>query len=344
MNASITRTVLFVLVLATGCAPAGNRADTASAPTESPAPTSTDRTAPNDEATNTSIAEAPAPPREDEDGQDPGTRLEVSPPAEEPAVPGFDVVAPGNGEPTSPGDIVLLSWEMVAFDTGQVVESTATDFGGPIPIEVGGGEVPAVLDEAITGQPIGTRLDVRFPAGMSDLPEYFDPASAYVLAVELVEKLDIDQQTAPPETSTPTTASSPSTTVPVQELGLLVSTNGPLTATPPADAPLPRTSSFDVVTAGSGPVALEGDVVAIAYLIVSWTTGEVVKSATEETGGPETIVLGELDVPRYLESAVFRQPAGTRLQVVYEPGLPDLPEGLSQTDGYLLAVDIIGIN
>ena len=77
-------------------------------------------------------------------------------------------------------------------------------------------------------------------------------------------------------------------------------------------------------------------------MVVSWTTSEVVYSSDAVSGGPESIVLGDRDVPRYLEQALFRQPVGSRIQVVYAPDLFDLPEGLSPEDAFVLAVDIIG--
>ncbi|MEM7338587.1 MAG: hypothetical protein AAF467_08070 [Actinomycetota bacterium] len=263
---------------------------------------------------------------------DDSPELEVSIPDDEPTEAAVEVVEAGTGVEVGTGDVVLTAWEMVAFRSGEVVESTTKDFGGPVPIEIGAGQVPAALDEALAGQTIGTRLDVQFPVGMPDLPDYLDSEEAYVLSVEIVDLAPEPEQAAPTTTAPP---------APADDGGLLVPDSGDLRATPPSGAGPPTRNSFTVVSAGAGSPVAEGDTVELDYVMVSWSTGAEVLSTAADFGGTQTIVLGERTVPRFLESAIFQQPVGSRVQVVYAPDLFDLPEGLDRTDGYVVAVDIV---
>ncbi|MEM9650904.1 MAG: hypothetical protein AAGA65_02335 [Actinomycetota bacterium] len=273
------------------------------------------------------------------DSQPPTTsRLAVDLPEEEPEAAGFIVIEQGSGVVLASGDVVLMAWEMVAFDTGETVESTA-DFGGPVPIELGSGAVPAALDEAVIGQPVGSQLQVRFPAGMPDLPEYLDAGRAYILAVDLVELFDPDLAAAPTTTAAD---ARPTTTSPPGEVTAFVRPDGPLAVDLPVDAPLPARNSHQVVSVGSGDPVLEGDTVQLDYVKVSWTSGEIVWSTSDQPAGTESIVLGRREVPRILENAIFQQPVGSRVQVVYAPDLPDLPVGFDPEDAYVIAVDIVG--
>lgn len=262
--------------------------------------------------------------------------LAVELPEVEPIEAGFEVVALGTGPAVTDGDVVFLAWEMVAFDTGETVESTTADFGGPVPIEIGAGAVPRALDAAVAGQPIGTTLQVEFPIGMGDLPGYLDPTRAYVVRVHLVELAEPEENTI----STTTLEPRPTTTV-AGPIRVVVAATGPLAVDWPGSDELPAANSVDVVSSGAGRLTEEGDELRLDYLVVSWTTGEVVWSTADRLGGPRQVTLGAREIPRLLESAVFRQPVGTRLQVVYAPGLPDLPPELPADDAYVVAVDIL---
>ncbi len=281
------------------------------------------------------------------------TNLTVTLPEEEPDRAESRIVAEGSGEIVEPEDTVYLAWEMVNFDTGAVVESTEADLGGPALIPLGFGAIPSALEDAVTGQPVGTRLEVLFPAGLDDLPPQFDRDQAHVLAVEIVSIVDFDEPTpttqAANEATTSTTNAGPATTArpttttprPTVIDGVFVPAEGPLGATAPTNAAPPDRNTSQVVSRGSGPALQEGDTVTIEYVMVSWSSGVVVKSTEQDLGGPQTIVLGEATVPRNLESAIFRQPVGSRVQVIYAPDLFDLPDGLDRTDAYIVAVDII---
>ncbi len=269
----------------------------------------------------------------------PSPELSVALPADEPLEASSEVAETGTGPPVGVGDAIYLAWEMMSFGTGEIVESTEA-FGGPVQIVVGAKSVPAALEEALIGQTVGTRLHVEFPAGMADLPPYLDDTVAYVLTVQIVQLADdgsVDGQAA----QTSPDPDRPTTTSPDGSVGLLVSADGPLMASPDPERPPPARNSFEVITAGDGRVVVEGDTVRVSYVTVSWTTGDVVGSTDDDAGGPQTIVLGDLSLPRLMESAIFEQRVGSRIQIVFAPDLPDLPQGLSPDDAYIVALDIL---
>ena len=266
------------------------------------------------------------------DGED-----ETSPPT----TGSVEVIEVGDGPAVTEGDWVLLGWEMAAWSTEEVVESTTDDFGGPVPVQLGSGRIPVALDAAVTDQTVGSRLQVVFERGMVDLPPVFDADDAYVLEVEIVDQIDEEDVAegfgAPDETS----QAAPTTVAP--STGPSVPTEGPLSASVPTGTPLPSQNSFAAVRGGDGPAADEGDTLLIDYVMVSWSTGEVVASSAEDDDGPISIVLGDIEVPRVMESALFGQSAGSRIQVIYAPDLFDLPEGLDADDAYLVAVDLLEV-
>lgn len=106
---------------------------------------------------------------------------------------------------------------------------------------------------------------------------------------------------------------------------------------------LPATSSSETVKRGPGTAVVVGDLVDINYEMVSWTTGEVVESTRNDFGGPLTVLLGAGDVPMTLEAAILGTSVRSRLMVVFEPNLIDLPTYLDPNDAYLLAVDIVRV-
>lgn len=349
----ITCTAALFLLAACGGSDADDAADTSTEVSTTMVSTDDDGDGAATDTADTSDDDADTDDEDDEDGESDvegedeaadaveSPELEVNLPDDEPEEAGVEVLVVGDGPTVEVGDIALVAWEMVAFGTGEVVESTAADYGGPIPLQIGSGQVPSALDDALVGQTVGTRLDVQFPVGMADLPDQFDSDQAYVLTVQIVDLLDETDLSPPPET--PSEQASPTTTAPAPtETGTdePVPATGPLRATPPAGAAVPARNSYEAVVEGDGAAAGEGDTVRIEYVMVAWDSGEVVRSTD---GGPQSIVLGDQQVPRFLENAIFGYGAGTRLQVIYAPDLPDLPQGLPRQDAYLVAVDIVSV-
>ena len=95
----------------------------------------------------------------------------------------------GSGRIIQAEDEVLIEYVMYGWNSKELVESTE-DFGGPLDIILGQGYVPVALEQALVGQPIGSRILVIFPANMPDLPGYFDASDGYVLVVDIVGSLE----------------------------------------------------------------------------------------------------------------------------------------------------------
>ncbi len=98
----------------------------------------------------------------------------------------YAVLRVGDGLVKNDADTATISYVMYGWNVNALVEST-DEFGGPFEIELGEGYVPVALEQAIVGQPVGSRLLVVFPANMDDLPSYFDASDGYVLVVDIVD-------------------------------------------------------------------------------------------------------------------------------------------------------------
>ena len=92
----------------------------------------------------------------------------------------------GTGSVVQFGDPVVLRYSMYNWSMGELVETTDA-FDEPVAIQAGVTEgVPDYLSKSLLGRNIGDRIQVIFEPGMEDLPDYLDPANAYVLVVDLL--------------------------------------------------------------------------------------------------------------------------------------------------------------
>lgn len=115
--------------------------------------------------------------------------------------------------------------------------------------------------------------------------------------------------------------------------------NGALTAIP--TGPVPEFSARRTVQAGSGSVVGYGDPVVLSYNMYSWTTGELVES-TSSFDEPVTVRAGVADgIPDYLSNSLLGRNIGDKIQIIFEPGMEDLPEYLDPTDAYVVVLDLI---
>lgn len=73
----------------------------------------------------------------------------------------------------------------------------------------------------------------------------------------------------------------------------------------------------------------------------SWATGELVESTDEFDEAMTDNAGAQSGVPAYLSNSVLGRNVGDRLQVVFQPGMEDLPEYLDDTDAYVLVLDMI---
>lgn len=110
------------------------------------------------------------------------------------------------------------------------------------------------------------------------------------------------------------------------------------------DVPLPSISTRRELQAGSGDLSQIGDQVIFNYDMFSWSTGKLVESTTALDDNNLIITLGSLatgnQVPKVLHNALLNRRKGSRIQVVFEHHMNDLPDYLNPHDSYVLVVDV----
>lgn len=111
--------------------------------------------------------------------------------------------------------------------------------------------------------------------------------------------------------------------------------------------PIPSRSARRQLKAGDGALAKAGDQVRFRYDMFSWSTGELVETSGADVVEGLSITLGDTvegnQVPLVLHNALYNRRVGSRIQVVFEQGLDDLPSYLNPNDGYVLVVDVEGV-
>jgi hypothetical protein len=121
----------------------------------------------------------------DDDGNNVSMSIPAGPPPEFPA---RRTLSTGNGQVVGFGDPVILKYDMFAWSTGELVESSS-QFAESYTVLAGKADdfpVPEYLTRSLLGRSLGDRMQVILPVGTEDLPEYLDTTDAYVLVVELL--------------------------------------------------------------------------------------------------------------------------------------------------------------
>jgi len=88
---------------------------------------------------------------------------------EEPTSPQFATLVQGEGEQVRPGSYIVANYKAVHWD-GSVFESTWPTGTAPFETQVGTGQLPSALDEALKDQTVGSQILVVAPpsAGYAD--------------------------------------------------------------------------------------------------------------------------------------------------------------------------------
>lgn len=107
-----------------------------------------------------------------------------------------------------------------------------------------------------------------------------------------------------------------------------------------ADEPIPSRSDRRMLTVGDGPEVGLGDKIQVSYDMFSWANGELIESTRQFENQSLALTLGDQQVPNELQNALLNQTIGSRVQVVFEKNLSDLPDYMNEHDGYVLIVDI----
>jgi len=115
--------------------------------------------------------------------------------------------------------------------------------------------------------------------------------------------------------------------------------NGTL-STIPAGAK-PAFPARRTLATGNGSVVEFGDPVVLSYSMYSWSTGELVET-TDDFEDPFTVHAGITDgIPDYLSNSLLGRNIGDKMQIIFQPGMEDLPEYLDSEDAYVVVLDLI---
>jgi len=119
----------------------------------------------------------------------------------------------------------------------------------------------------------------------------------------------------------------------------IAAANGALEVLPAG--PLPLFPARRTLTTGTGGTVEFGDPVVLSYEIYSWSTGELIES-TAEFDEPVTVRAGVTEgIPDYLSNSLLGRNIGDRMQIIFQPGMEDLPVYLDSTDAYVVVLDLI---
>jgi hypothetical protein len=90
------------------------------------------------------------------------------------------IVTPGKAAPIArAGDVVVVSYQLLAWDTGEVAD--ATPAGEPVQSVLGSTELPTAISDALIGSTAGSQRIALFPAGTPGMPTYIPDDIAYLL-------------------------------------------------------------------------------------------------------------------------------------------------------------------
>lgn len=116
--------------------------------------------------------------------------------------------------------------------------------------------------------------------------------------------------------------------------------NGEYSVTIP-DGPAPTFSARRTLENGTGSTIDFGDSVVLNYRMFSWSSGELVESS-DTLDEPITVRAGITDgIPQYLTKSLLGRKLGDTLQIIFEPGMDDLPVYLDSNDAYVVVVELI---
>lgn len=105
-----------------------------------------------------------------------------------PAFPARRTVSTGNGQKIGFGDTVILKYDMFSWASGLLVESSS-QFEEAHTVQGGVSDdfpIPEYVAKSLLGRSLGDTVQIVLPVGTEDLPDYLDPADAYVLLVEML--------------------------------------------------------------------------------------------------------------------------------------------------------------
>lgn len=121
------------------------------------------------------------------------------------------------------------------------------------------------------------------------------------------------------------------------EIGAALGTN----AIEAPAGPVPSFSTRRLISSGNGEQVNYGDSVQLRYDMFSWSTGERVESSDDLETAVVVNAGVSMGIPAALADALTGRNIGDKIQVVFAPGMSDLPENLDNTDAYVLLVELL---
>jgi peptidylprolyl isomerase len=233
----------------------------------------------------------------------------------------FRVIEAGTGPAVASGDRVTVNYVAVG---GDGVELDTTWGGTPQKITVGTSTVLPIIDEAMIGQPVGTRILVS-----SDSTESNGQWILFVFDILDAKKL-------------PATAEGEAI-APLPNMPAVTIENGvPTIAKPTGDAP--TTLVVSQLIKGTGPVVAAGQTVSMQYTGIIWASGTVFDSSW--TSGAVDFPVGSGQVIAGFDEGIVGQTVGSRVLIAIPPDKGYGAEGNAQagitgTDTLVFVVDIL---
>lgn len=234
----------------------------------------------------------------------------------------FEVVIAGNGAEITSGDRLTINYAVYGGLDGTQLEST---FGAqPQRITVGNDTLLPILDDALIGERVGSRMLVT-----NDATEVNGQWIIYVIDV-------IDAGRTPTEASGTEVA-------PVAGLPTVTFENGIPVVTMPGGAP-PAELVVQPLIIGNGPVIAAGQTLVVHYTGAIWASGTVFDSSWESAPAEFGIGVGQLIAG--FDEGVVGQTVGSRLLIIIPPdkgyGEQGNPQaGIAGTDTLVFVVDIL---
>jgi peptidylprolyl isomerase len=234
----------------------------------------------------------------------------------------FRVIKAGTGPEVASGDRITVNY--VAIGGSEGAELDTTWGAAPQKITVGTSAVLPIIDEAIIGQPVGTRVLVS-----TDSTEANGQWLLFVFDILDTKAL-------------PATAEGESI-APLPNMPAVTIENGvPTIAKPNGDAP--KTLIVSVLIKGTGPVVTAGQTVSMQYTGIVWASGTVFDSSW--TSGSVDFPVGSGQVIAGFDEGLVGQTVGSRVLIAIPPDKGYGAEGNSQagiagTDTLVFVVDIL---
>ena len=234
----------------------------------------------------------------------------------------FRVIEAGTGPAVASGDRVTVNYVAVGGSEGAELDTTWG--GAPQKITVGTSAVLPIIDEAMIGQPVGTRVLVS-----SDSTE---ANGQWILFV-----FDILDAKALPATA------EGEAIAPLPNMPAVTIENGvPTIAKPTGDAP--TTLVVSQLIKGTGPVVAAGQTVSMQYTGIIWASGTVFDSSW--TSGAVDFPVGSGQVIAGFDEGIVGQTVGSRILIAIPPDKGYGAEGNTQagitgTDTLVFVVDIL---